>query len=54
MGQKKFWKLDRNVSKEEERSFHGGMQENQDLESRRSNIAKKKLSKCDEEVLEVK
>ena len=53
MGHKKFWKFHRNVWKEDLRSFQGGMQENCEFGSRISNIAQKKLSKYDNEVLKV-
>ncbi len=43
--------MDRNIWKEDLRSFHGGMQENRELGSRICNIGKKKLSKYDNEVL---
>ena len=41
MGHKKFWKLARNFLKEDYRIFSSGMQENRELESRWSNIAKR-------------
>ena len=41
MRQKKFWKLDRNVLKEDLGSFRGGLLQNRELESRWSNIAKR-------------
>ncbi len=53
MGHYRFYKFDRNIVKEDLRSFLGGRQENRELGSRGSNIAKKKLSKCHEEILEV-
>ena len=40
VGNKKFWKLDRNVLKEHYGSFQGEMQENREFESWWSNIAK--------------
>ena len=52
MGHKKFWKLERNVLKVNLRSRQHGMQENQELGSGRSNIAQKKLTKWEKEVLE--
>ena len=41
LGHKKFWKLDRNVLKEDLGTFRGGILENRELESRWSNIAKR-------------
>ena len=38
-GHKKFWKLEKNILKDDLGSFWGGMLENRDLESRISNIA---------------
>ena len=52
MGHKKFWKLDRNVLKVDLRSLQRGMHDIRELGSRRSTIAKKKLTKWDKEVLE--
>ena len=51
-GDKKFWKLDINVLNVDLRSLRRRIHENRDLGSGRSNIAKKKLTKWDTEVLE--
>ena len=53
MGHKNFWKLDRNVFEENSRYIQGGMLENGALGSRWSTIAEKKVTKWDEEFLEV-
>ena len=45
--------MDRKVLKEDYRSFQGGMQENQELEIKKSNISSEKLPKRNKEVLEV-
>ena len=52
MGHKKFLKFYRNVLKVNLRSWQRGMHENRELGSGRSNIAQKKLTKRDKEVLE--
>ncbi len=54
MGHKKYWKLDRNVLIEDQGIFQGWIPKNRELGSRRSNIAKKKLTEWDKTDLEVK
>ena len=51
----KIWNsnLDRNILKEDLRSFKGGMLENRELGWIKSNISLKKEEKLDKEVLEV-